>query len=124
MPSGCRAERGPAPAAHLEVAGRGVKAATFGPGDALETAEDEARVALAALHAAVLAGHARELGMAGVGAQLGTQGVSAVGWTGQRWQREGAQVRRDGEKRKEVAPSPEFRRPVARGFRPILRRRQ
>lgn len=89
VPSGCSTESGPAPAAHLEVAGRGVEAATLGPGDALEPAEDEALVALAAFHAAVLAGHAQECGMAGVRAQLGTQGVSAVGWAGQRWWRGG-----------------------------------
>lgn len=70
---------------HLEVAGRGVKAPTLGPGDALETTEDKARVALAALHASVLAGHAREPGMAGIGARLGTHGVVAVGGAGQRW---------------------------------------
>lgn len=123
MPSGCSTEKGPAPGVHLEVAGRGVEAATLGLGDALEPAEDEALVALAALHAAVLAGHARERGMAGIRAQLGTQGVSAVGWAGQRWWR-GAQVRQGGEKTKEVVPSLELRRPMARGFSPISRREE
>lgn len=80
--------RGPALAAHHEVAGFGVEASTLGPGDTLKTTEDEAGVALTALHASVLAGHAREAGMAGVRAQLGAHCVLAVGWAGQSWWRE------------------------------------
>lgn len=80
-PSGC------SPKAHLDITRCGVEAATLGPGDALEATEDEAWVALAALHAAVLAGPARELRMAGVGAQPGTQRVPTVAGAGQRWWR-------------------------------------
>lgn len=57
-------------------------------GDTLETTEDEAWVALTAFYTSVLAGHARELGMACVGAQLGTYGIRAVGWAVQSWWRE------------------------------------
>lgn len=76
------------PEAHLEVAHRGVKAPTLGLGDALQAAEHEAWVALAALHAPVLAGHAGEAGTAGGRAQLGAESVPAVGWAGQSWARE------------------------------------
>lgn len=76
------------PEAHLEVAHRGLETPALGLGDALETAEHEARVALTALHAAVLTGHAQEAGKAGGGAPLGAQTVPAVGWAGQSWGRE------------------------------------
>lgn len=77
----------PAPEAHLEVAHHGLEAPTLGPGDALQTAEDKARVALTAFHTPVRAGHAREPGMAGGGAHRGTQRVCAVGWAGHCWWR-------------------------------------
>lgn len=76
------------PEAHLEVARCGLEAPTLGVGDTLETAEDEARVALTALHTPVVAGHAREPRMAGGGAQPGTQRVRAVGRAGHCWRRE------------------------------------
>lgn len=78
----------PVPEAHLEVAHCGLQTPALGLGDALETAEHEARVALAALHAAVLTGHAQEAGKAGGGAPRGAQTVPAVGWAGQSWGRE------------------------------------
>lgn len=80
--------RGPAPETHHDVVAHGVKAPTLGSGDALETTEDEARVALTALHTSVLAGHARELGVAGLRALLGTYGVLAVRWAVQSWWKE------------------------------------
>lgn len=76
------------PETHHDVAAHEVKAPTLGLGDALETAEDEARVALTALHASVLAGHDREVGVAGLRALLGTYGVLAVGWAVQSWWKE------------------------------------
>ena len=122
VPAGCSTESGPAPAAHLEVAGREVKAATLGLGDALEPAEDEALVALAALHAAVLASHARERGMAGVRAQLGTQGVSAVGWAGQRWWRGGTGEAGLGEKER-GSSQPGARKAHGQRLQPDLQKR-
>lgn len=89
LQNGGRAFWLPSPGAHLEVASPGGEAPTLRPGDALETTEDEARVALTALHAPVLTGHAGEAGMAGVRAHLGTQGVVAVGWASQSWGKEG-----------------------------------
>lgn len=65
-----------------------VKAPTLGSGDALETTEDEARVALTALHTSVLARHAREVGVAGLRALLGTYGILAVRWAVQSWWKE------------------------------------
>lgn len=78
----------PVPEAHLEVAHRGVEAPALGPGDTLETAEHEARVALTALHTSVLAGHPREAGMAGGWAEPGAQCIPAVGRAAQSWGRE------------------------------------
>ena len=57
--------------AHLEVAHRGLEAPALGLGDALQAAEQEAWVALTALDATVLAGHAQETGKAGGRAQRG-----------------------------------------------------
>lgn len=80
--------RGPAPETHHDVAAHEVQAPTLGSGDALGTTEDEARVALAALHTSVLAVRDREVGVAGLRARLGTDGVLAVGWAIQSWQKE------------------------------------
>ena len=76
---------GGVPEAHLEVAHCGLEAPTLGWEDTLEAVEDEARVALAALHTPFLAGHAEEPGMAGGRARPGTHSVPAVGWAGQSW---------------------------------------
>lgn len=82
MPSGCRAGS-PTPAAHFEIGSRTVNAPTLGWRDTLEATEDEARVALAGLHAVVWAGLVRESRMAGVRAWISTQGVRAIGGTDQ-----------------------------------------